>query len=182
MTNEFLGRRASTPRVAQEGTVHKATPRPGIAAAVLILGLAATAKAQAPIVTRPLDTTTVVRLHLAGGGTGQGRLVVPYTPGSPTFRYCPLPFAGCTGEREVVLDASRVTRVEVQVGTRAGRGFVIGSGVASLLIVPFFVAAGSWGDTPRVLLIGQGVLVSLVVGGGLGALIGSSAPSWGPAP
>jgi hypothetical protein len=84
----------------------------------------------------------------------------------------------------VHVPAATIARLEVQSGNRTGRGFVIGTAVVGVVVVPFYVMVGgslAEGET-RTSLVVKGVLVSALIGGGLGALIGHGHPTWAPAP
>jgi len=82
----------------------------------------------------------------------------------------------------VVIPAD-VSRLEVQTGTRAVRGFVIGTAVVGVVAVPLVYLGGSFtqGET-RGSLVTKGVLLSAIVGGGIGALVGHTKPTWSAAP
>ncbi len=49
---------------------------------VVAVLLGATARAQAPLLTRPLDSGTLVRLHFLPGGVARGRLLTPFATDS----------------------------------------------------------------------------------------------------
>jgi len=152
-------------------------------ALVLAVLLGGGARGQAQLVTRVLDSSTVIRLHFAHGGSGQGSLLTPFGPTSTALVYCSVLSSRCPPAQGVLVPRDAISRLDVQRGTRAGRGFLIGTAIAGVVVVPFFVIVGSLseGET-RGGLIAKGVLVSVVVGGGLGALIGHTDPKWVPAP
>jgi hypothetical protein len=148
----------------------------------LTLISASLARAQASLVTRALDSATVVRLHFANDGVVAGRLLSPFGPTSSSLRYCSVPYACGRGQGTVVIPAA-VSRLEVQTGTRAGRGFLIGTALLSVVVVPVVYIGGSFtqGET-RGSLIAKGLLLSAIVGGGVGALVGHTKPTWSAAP
>lgn len=132
---------------------------------------------------RALDSATVVRLHFANDGVVEGRLLAPFGPRSNALRYCSvLVPATCASGGTVVLPGT-LTRLEVQTGTRAGRGFLIGTAVTSVVVVPLVYIGGSFtqGET-RGNLLAKGLLLSAIVGGGVGLLVGHTKPTWSPAP
>ncbi len=150
----------------------------------LTLIAASSARAQASLVTRVLDSATVVRLHFANNGVVAGRLLAPFGPASSSLRYCSvLAAAACGPGQGTVVVPAAVSRLEVQTGTRAGRGFLIGTAVLSLVVVPVVYIGGSFtqGET-RGSLLAKGLVLSAIVGGGLGALIGHTKPTWSAAP
>ena len=142
------------------------------------------ARGQTPLVTHVLDSATSVRLHFVNDGVVAGRLLAAFGPASRSLRYCSaLPPAACgPGEGTVVMPAA-ISRLEVQTGTRAGRGFLIGTAVLSVVVVPVVYIGGAFtqGET-RGSLIAKGVVLSAIVGGGLGALVGHTKPTWSAAP
>src|SRR5258708_11112057 len=117
----------------------------------LTLIAASSSRAQASLVTCALDSATVVRLHFANNGVVAGRLLAPFGPGSSSLRYCTVlvPAACGPGQGTVVVPAA-VSRLELQTGTRAGRGFLIGTAVLSVVVVPVVYLGGSFtqGETP----------------------------------
>ena len=156
----------------------------GFLALTLALVLASRARAQAPLVTRVLDSRTVVRVHFANGGFGVGRLLAPFGPESSSLRYCSvLAPTDCGLDQGTVVIPADVSRLEVQTGTRAVRGFVIGTAVVGVVAVPLVYLGGSFtqGET-RGSLVTKGVLLSAIVGGGIGALVGHTKPTWSAAP
>src|SRR5258708_12633670 len=56
----------------------------------LTLIAASSARAQASLVTRVLDSATGVRLHFANNGVVARRLLAPFGPASSSLRYCSL--------------------------------------------------------------------------------------------
>jgi len=155
----------------------------GSLALALTLVFASLVSAQAALVTRPLDSATVVRLHFVNDGVGEGPLLAPFGPGSSSLRYCSVLVAACGSGRGTVVMPAAISRLEVQTGTRAGRGFLIGTATLSVVVVPVVYIGGSLsqGET-RGGLIAKGLLISTIVGGGVGLLIGGRTPTWSAAP
>jgi hypothetical protein len=125
--------------------------------------LVAALPAQVPLVTQSLDSGVVVRLHFAGGGTGEGRLVFPYAPGAASVQYCPLPYARCDAGQVTSTDARAVTRIDV------------GQGAAAILFAPlaYIAAAARSHDS------GTAIGIAAFIGCGIGVLAGASAPTGG---
>jgi hypothetical protein len=142
-------------------------------------------RAQDSVVSRTLDSSTVVRLYLRSGGTEKGKLLAPFGPDSTTFRYCRYPAPPCTigGERYIERSAWDVTHLDLRSGTRLGWGAGIGASlgfVAGFQLIEFI----EWGEE-RQLGTGESVRVvflSTAVLGGLGALIGAGLDAWKPVP
>lgn len=157
-----------------------------VAVVAVTLGVvaAAAARAQAPLLTRTLDSSTVVRAHLTRGGNVQGALVTSFGPTSSTLVYCWLKDPRCTRSQPFRVPAGSIGRLEVQDGNKAGQGFWIGTVVAGVVLVPMTFALDGLGDGPSDTpgLFVSAVLTSALIGGGLGAVIGRSSPTWGPAP
>ena len=164
----------------------------------LSLCLASHAPAQQPLVTRSLDSASVVRLRLASGQRVHAVLLSPFTSASDavTFR----PFVGDCGVPRAVCrirtPSSEVRTIEVARGNRAGRGALIG-GMIGGMIGLWLSAVGSNADyapcpppsvgggcgsrarTPSALLT---TVAGAALGAGVGALFGRGSPSWEPAP
>ncbi len=152
--------------------------------------------AQQPLVTQPLDSASVVRLHLARGGPVQVVLLAPFAPestvvtyGPPPYRECGVPRAACQFRTPV----TDVRAIEVPRGNRAGRGALIGAGIGGGLGFALGLAiAGSQSECTGVGPCGGGpsdaavvsatTFVGAALGAALGALFGLGSPAWGPAP
>lgn len=138
---------------------------------------------QAPLISRTLDSATVVRLHFRNDGMGEGRLLSPLGPSSPSVRYCSLVAPRCAPGQETVVAMGGVSQVDVQSGTRTIRGFLIGTAIASVVVIPLIEISGSFtqGST-RASLFVKGFALSALIGGSLGALAGHAHRTWVPAP
>lgn len=156
--------------------------------AVLILGLAAVraASAQNAPVTQPLDSGSVVRLIWQQGSPRVGKLLAPLQPSSDSVAYCRYPGPPCgsssTSGRENRTIAD-LRRVEVSHGSRAGRGALIGGGVAVAVLGLGRIAFANQ-DSPAP-LTGErlaGAITFVALGAGVGALIGRRSTRWRPAP
>jgi hypothetical protein len=144
---------------------------------------------QTPLMRHELDSGRVVRLHLLSGPPEAGRLIAPFAPDSVTVRYCLYYASPC----QSVTDAtwrqrltSDIARLEIKVGSRAARGFLIGSAACGIVWALVSPLAGwpDWTENPAYLLVDfvGGAIVSAPVCGGTGALIGAQQPVWGPPP
>src|SRR5258708_13157571 len=86
----------------------------------LTLIAASSARAQASLVTRVLDSATVVRLHFANNGVVAGRLLAPFGPASSSLRYCSvLAAAACGPGQGTVVVPAAVSPPPVQPGPSA---------------------------------------------------------------
>lgn len=141
--------------------------------------------AQAPLLTQPLDSGTLIQAHLVGGERVRGRLLSRFGPGGDRIVACRYPGTPCADfalpGRTVVLPRSSVSRLEVAVGSRAARNALVGglSGIAgALAAVAAFGSLSELDRSPNVTMV-----VSLTAfGAALGALFGSADVRWGPAP
>jgi len=152
--------------------------------------------AQQPLVSRTLDSATVVRLLLVRGPAFQGVLLAPLTPDAqrvvfspPAHRDCGVPRVMCRLEVPI----ADVRAVEVRRGSRAGRGAVIGTalGVVAGFVLGLQVAdadycvtsVGGGCDGPSDAgIIAFTTLLSGALGAGIGTLFGLGSPAWERAP
>ena len=154
------------------------------------------APAQQVLVTRPLDSASVVRLHLVQGSRVEAELVTALGPESgvivyrpPFHRDCGVPRAVCQFHTPV----TDVRAIEVPHGNHAGRGALIGAGVGGGLGFALGLAiagtqyectgVGPCGGGPSdAVVVSATTLVGAALGAGLGALFGVGSPAWRPAP
>ena len=148
-----------------------------VAVAGLCLGTATYAAAQdrAPAV---LDSGSVVRVHLASGGPAVGRLLIPFTPASPSLRYCAYKSPGCRTSSDFIHEVPRdsIVALDVRSGSHGGKGALIGAGIGAGLalftasLADNGVPGGAWSFAA--LGAADGALV--------GWLFGSMSPRWRP--
>jgi hypothetical protein len=153
----------------------------------VLSGAAAPCWSQAPLVRDGLDSGRVVRLIPLVGTPEAGRLMAPFASDSLMLRYCLYYARPCLSSADATWRERRaadIARLEVKVGSRATRGFLIGSvacGAVWALVSPL---AGwpDWTDNPAYLMVDLlgGALAFAPTCGGLGALIGAQKPVWGP--
>jgi hypothetical protein len=155
---------------------------------ILLAGAAAPLPAQRPLLSQPLDTGVVVRLHLGVRSREDGRLVSSFAPDSTVFRYCRWPARPCAvGDRGyVVRPASAVVALEIRRGSyaRVGGvvGCVVGAGVALFVLGGGFTTeTGSTGRLRGLPLVASSA-ASFVTIGAIGAMIGSAVSRWELAP
>lgn len=136
-----------------------------------------------------LDSGTLVRLHFDSGSVVAGRLLAPLAADSGTIRYCLYPRPRCTamaGRNYAEASTASIRHIEVQRGTHAVRGAIIGAAVGAAALIVMSYAAGLGAKTPsEVGGVAQwtlGLAVGLAFPAGIGALFGSQSPRWGPAP
>lgn len=163
---------------------------------VLLCLTAGAARAQHPLVSRTLDSATVVRLSLFRDGPVTGVLLAPLDTESrvvviapPAHRDCGVPRVIC----RIEVPVAEIRRVEVPGGSQAGRGALIGAlfgGVAGLALgatvagrEPVCLGVGPCGggasDAAGISFM---TLVGTGLGAGIGALVGLGSPNWRPAP
>ena len=148
--------------------------------------LAAAPAAAQQLVYIPLDSATVVRLHLLRGGTISARLLVPFGPDSTRFTWC---LAGRGGRRRDaartrrVTPATEVARVDVHRGNRSTHGAVFGA-VALVGAAATFCAITNTGgcDPARGGFFSYVALPTALVGAAVGAIVGGGIPKWEQAP
>ena len=158
--------------------------------------LALTLAAGQLVAQQPLDSASVVRLHLARGGPVQVALLAPFAPEltavtyrSPLLRDCGVPRALC----QLRTPAADARAIEVPHGNHAGRGALIGAGVGGGLGFALGLAiagtqyectgVGPCGGGPSdAVVVSATTLVGAALGAGLGALFGVGSPAWRPAP
>lgn len=144
-------------------------------------------EAQASPVRATIDSGVLIRMHPTEGAAIRGRLVQPLGPTSVTAMYCRYPAPPCTDPADTAsihqLATRSLVRIDVENGTNWRTGGIIGAVVGALLGA---LAAELQSDCDPGTCSGASPGGSIVIGafvvGGIGALIGSSSPRWGPAP
>ncbi len=145
---------------------------------------AVSARSQARPFTQPVDSGALVRLIPTTGEPLEGRLLARLSPGADSVRYCRYPGNPCTardsdGVRATAL--ASLQQVEITKGTRADRGMLIGATIGAGLGLLLGAAAQAECDAScpdaatAATIMGVGGLLS-------GALFGSTAKVWRPAP
>ena len=154
-----------------------------------VFAVVAPCRSQVPLVRHALDSGRVVRLHLLSGPPEVGRLIAPFAPDSATIRYCLYYASPCRSVANATWRerlASDVARIEIKVGSRAGRGFLIGSAACGVMWALVSPIAGwpDWTDNAAYFFVDfvGGAIASAPTCGGLGALVGAQQPVWGPPP
>lgn len=159
----------------------------GCAAAVVLfaLGAAVDVRAQNPLVTVPLDSGAVIRLHLRDGVTEGGKLIAPFGPESTQFSYCRWPALPCSvgGSGHLRRPTADVFRIDVHRGARAPRGAVVGGLVGVALGLVYIEALRYSSETPlesgdRVRVVSASTALCAV----FGATIGGLFDRWSRAP
>jgi hypothetical protein len=137
--------------------------------------------------TAPLDSGTLIRIHLATMQIVRGRLLEPFQPTiSPALVFCSYPRSPCRSTTEPPaksIPVSQVTTLDVATGSHWLKGGLIGAGVGAVVGGAFIILANGLCDTSNCRSSGPPTAVSLTIGGfALGALFGSSSPRWSPVP
>jgi hypothetical protein len=164
-------------------------PRRAVLLAAMLFAAGSPCRSQTPLVRRALDSGLVVRLFPFTAPPEAGRLVAPFAPDSTTFRYCLYYAPPCRSAVDATWrerPASNIARLEIKVGSRARRGFLIGTAAcaAAWAVVSPIAGWPDWTDNPAYLLLNflGGAIASAPTCGGVGALIGAQKPVWGPPP
>lgn len=148
---------------------------------LLLLVLAAGGRplrAQAPLVTQPLDSGMLVQMHFASGDSARGRLLARLGPDSRDIVFCRYPGNPCTalgssGRR--ALPISGVVRLDRAVGAHTTRDALVGG--LSMMAGALLGSAIYHAPPEPGIVLGLGALGTV-----LGSLIGSWDLVWGPAP
>jgi hypothetical protein len=132
----------------------------------------------------PIDSGTLVRMHLSETESARGRLLRTFSQGSASLTYCQYPTAtpcsSLTDTRAHTIDASQLLAIEVADGTHLARGLVIGGLIGTAIGV---VYAGLEGGLCESNCADPAVAIAAGAGWGLalGALFGSQSTRWKPA-
>lgn len=139
---------------------------------------------QARPFTAPIDSGKLVRLIPTAGDPIEGRLLGRLHPGDDSVRYCRYPGNMCTASDSAGMRATALAsldHVEITTGTRADRGMLlggtIGAGLGLLMgaIARGVCESGCADQATYTIYFGAGGLL-------WGALFGSMAKVWRPAP
>ncbi|HEX9631349.1 MAG TPA: hypothetical protein VGA02_02710 [Gemmatimonadales bacterium] len=150
---------------------------------LLLLG-ASDLRGQPPLLTVPIDSGRLVRVHVSAGQPREGRLLRPFGPDNARLVFCPYPAAPCrTFDRAVTLSATEAVRLEIRTGSRWKRGVAIAAPIGFALGVLAATMNNGFceGQGCRISEPAFGLLGAVSIGA-WGALFGSQAVVWGPAP
>ncbi|MES2123698.1 MAG: hypothetical protein V4503_03315 [Gemmatimonadota bacterium] len=154
---------------------------PAFVSLLLFLCLGGARQARAQLVQRErIDSGALVRMTVTGAPAFRGRLLTPLLPGQPVLHYCRYPALPCRVNADTSaarsLEVARLTRLERQVGSYAGRGAMIagvigavGGGYLGYLLTGL-CDAPCGGPTRGAIGVGLGTGLFFA---GIGALIGS---------
>ena len=95
----------------------------------LMFALAVNGRAQIPASAAPIDSGTLVRLHLLGDSIVRGRLIGPLVPPESTIVLCRFPGPPCTATTDpgiAMWPLTSVRQLEVSKGSAAKTGVVVG--------------------------------------------------------
>ena len=154
---------------------------------VFILGLTMTpALAQGVPVTHPVDSAAVVRLTWREGPARIGKLLAPLLPASYSVVYCRYPGPPCRSGLPSGVETrptDGLVSVEIQGGSRAGRGALIGAGVAAAVLgLGRLAFANEDSPAPSTGTHVAGAITFVALSAGVGALIGRGLTRWNLAP
>jgi hypothetical protein len=157
-----------------------------VAAAAALLAAPAGLSAQGGLVYLPLDSSSVIRLHLTGGRRVTGRLLAPFGPDSTRFVWCAGVRGPCGADARSgarVTPAADVTRVETRRGHRAARGAVVGAIAAAVGAAAVCAATDVGGcDPAKGGFFSYVLLPTALAGAGVGAIVGAGISVWERAP
>ena len=134
--------------------------------------------------TQPVDSGKLVRLIPTAGDPIEGRLLARLHPGDDSVRYCRYPGNICTASDSTGVRATALAsldHVEITKGTRADRGMLIGGAIGVALGLGLGTLSQGLCESHCFSAADGATLFGL---GGLlgGALFGSTAKVWRPAP
>jgi hypothetical protein len=139
--------------------------------------------AQDRLVSQPLDSGALVRVHFDGDSHRRVRLLSPFAPASPHMAFCDYtrPLCPSSASPAESVSVAALRRVEIPRGTHAGRGALIGAvvGAATFYLGAGFAEYGCECDRYDTRLF---VITGVLGGAVVGALIGSMVKIWAPAP
>ncbi len=139
--------------------------------------------AQRPVISTTVDSGTIVRAHLADDEV-TGRVLRGFWPISDSLVLCRYPGNPCTATDSlgrVAIASARLVRLDRRVGTRAGRGAMIGGAIGVALggmLATFYDANCESSDCRRTGTVTFALLT--LVGAVLGAGFGSGTVLWTP--
>ena len=141
--------------------------------------LAAPLAAQDTLAPIRFDSCTVARLHFTDQSVATVRFVTPVAPDSATYRYCLFHSPFCTPRHVIERPAVQVSRIDAPTGSRAFRGWVIGTTLCTagfILVSPLAELSETPGAAGPQEVVIDGALLSAITCGGLGVLGGSQSP------
>ena len=152
----------------------------------VLIAAAATASAQVPLTPTAVDSGQLVRIHTAHSVV-LGRLTSRFQVADAALHYCRYPGPPCLGINDSAavrtMPTTALLRLEVPRGSHWRRGALVGGvfgvGTGYLLLRGFGCADCSPVSTPRAV---AGVVLSGLMWGGIGALVGSAFPRWSHGP
>ena len=151
----------------------------------VVLGLALQKAAGAQrLATAPIDSGTVIRMHLANAQTVRGRLLQTFTPSTSALTFCRYPGTPCatlSDPHVQTVPALQVTGLDVAQGTHLVKGAMIGGAIGGLLAFVYFQFGHGLCDTSRCISeTDRGALGAFGLGLGLGVAFGSQSVKWRP--
>lgn len=141
--------------------------------------LAASLAAQDTLARTRFDSGAVARLHFTDQSVATVRFVTPVAPDVATYRYCLFHAPFCTPQHVIERPAAQVARVDARTGSRAFRGWVIGTTMCTagfILVSPLAELSETPGAAGPQEVVIEGALLSAVTCGGFGVLGGSQSP------
>ena len=151
---------------------------------VLLLALRTRAGAQG-LRTVPIDSGTLVRLHVSNHQSVRGRLLQPLSPATANLIFCRYPGTPCTAfsdPRVETIPGAQVARLDVATGSHWVRGGLIGAAVGAALGGVFIALGNGLCDTADCKSSSRrAALGPLALGIGIGVLFGSASIVWRPA-
>ena len=147
---------------------------------VLALALQNAAGAQR-LATAPIDSGTVIRMHVANAAAVRGRLLRTFTPSSSTLTFCRYPGAPCANLSDQHVDslpASQVTRLELAHSNHLLKGALIGGAAAAPIGWLWWQFAGICDESACVTRVHRGAVGIVAFGIALGMLFGSQSVGW----
>lgn len=141
-------------------------------------------RAEAQTTPVALDSGTLVRVTPASGLAFEGRLVQPLPTGATTLVMCRYPGPPCTDARDSAAirraELNQSMRLQVQRGTHAGSGALLGTGIGAVLGLLGRSFANGLCDTEACSSGGNAAPFILAgVGAAIGGLFGWASPRWG---